>query len=118
MGQGSDVVSDIQWKYAKAPHSGSNVSIEEANKLRTSAKYKPTYKCLDCGRPMDPKKGAKKRHHFAHRSDDERNSCRGEGARHWTAKIHLTDYIKNKKKFDKFSVSNVSIESTLCAYPV
>jgi hypothetical protein len=104
-------MSDIQWKYAKNPHVGSNVSIEKANKLKTSKKYKPAYTCLDCGRSMDPKKGAKKRHHFAHRSDDERNSCKGEGPKHWTAKIHLADYIINKKKFNKFRVSDVSIES-------
>ena len=103
-------MSDIQWKYAKNPHDGGIVSIEEANKLSVSSRYKPSYKCLDCGRPMDPKKGEKKRHHFAHRTDEERNSCRGEGARHWTAKINLEKYIRAKRKFGHLRVSDVTVE--------
>ena len=110
MGQGNEKMLDIRWKFAKNPHTGKNVSIEEANRLATGSKFKPAYKCLDCGRPMDPKKGPKKRHHFAHRSDDVRAACQGEGARHWTAKINLEQFIRKHKKFSKLRVSDVSIE--------
>ena len=103
-------MSDIQWKYAKNPHSGFVESIEDANKLRTSNRYKPAYICLDCDRPMIPKKGTKKRHHFAHKSDEESDNCKGEGARHWTAKINLSKFLETKKQFEKFTITNVSVE--------
>ena len=59
-------MSDIQWKYAKNPHSGKTVSIDEANKLNKSTKFKHNYRCLDCDSQMTVKKGQIKRHHFSH----------------------------------------------------
>ena len=59
---------------------------------------------------MIPKKGTRKRHHFAHKSDEESDNCKGEGARHWTTKINLSRYLEAKKQFSNFNVTNVSVE--------
>ena len=102
---------DIQWKYAKNPHSGKTVSIDEANKLNKSTKFKPDYRCLDCDSPMITKKGAIKRHHFSHLADEERSSCKGEGARHWTVKIETARYLKSKENVIKgIKIISVNIE--------
>lgn len=104
-------MSDIQWKYAKNPHSGKTVSIDEANKLNKSTKFKHNYRCLDCDSQMTVKKGQIKRHHFSHIGDEERDSCKGEGARHWTVKIETAKYLGSKENGIKgIRISSVNIE--------
>ena len=98
-------MSDIKWKYAAHPHTGMNISIEDANKQK-----KRDYKCLDCGGAMVPKKGIIRRHHFSHKSDSDRDSCGGEGARHWTAKLSLAAFLSETKELRGTSIDDVRVE--------
>ena len=105
-------MSDITWKFAKHPDTGKIVPIDEANKLNRSAKYRRDYKCLDCGNLMVVRKGEKRQHHFAHKSDSHRESCQGEGGRHWTVKLVVLDFL-NQREIDGLRFFDSILEKRL-----
>lgn len=61
------------------------------------AKHDMVYTCVGCGKPMIPKLGSIKRHHFSHKTNE---SCDADTALHESAKIYIAG------KFDKAIQSN------------